>query len=74
MGQWLVVGGSVVFVGGLVNDLSMVQVLVVDGRWIGGEPVGRSVVGGLSVVVWFCNTPERKERLKNALSEKYEDI
>ena len=45
MGQWLVVGGSVVFVGGLVNDLSMVQVSVVDGRWIGGEPVGRSVVG-----------------------------
>ena len=45
VGRWLVVGGSLVFVGGSMNDLSVVHVSVIDGWWVGREPVGRSVVG-----------------------------
>ena len=42
-------------VSGLVKDLSMVQMLVVGGRWVGGESVGESMVGGRWLVAcqWY---------------------
>ena len=45
-----------VFVGGSVNGLSVVQVSVIDGRWVGGEHVGSSVVGYRWSVAsrWSC--------------------
>ena len=39
-----VVGGRLSVISGSVEDLSVDQLLVVSGRWVGGEPVGRSLV------------------------------
>ena len=49
MGRWRAcrrVSGRLLVVGGSAEDLSV-------GRWVGGEPVGGSVVGALLMVCGF---------------------